>query len=84
MFGRQRVTMIVLIVSHDIVAPTNRKMPMPMKMIEYEFTLPDGTKRYEFVDPDNDMSMMQQINLGLKLHGAVKAHPVQPSLFDPA
>ena len=43
--------------------------------------LPDGSKRYEFVDPDNDMSMMQQINLGLKLHGAVSAHPVQPTLF---
>ena len=54
-----------------------------MKLVEYEFVLPDGSKRYEFVDPDNDMSVMQQINLGLKLHGAVAARPVQPTLFDP-
>jgi hypothetical protein len=40
-------------------------------------------KRYEFVDLDNDMSVMQQINLGMKLHGAVAARPVQPTLFDP-
>ena len=56
-----------------------------MKAIEYEFILPDGSKRYEFIDLDSDMSIMQQINSFLKLHGAVKAHPVQPSLFqDPA
>jgi hypothetical protein len=53
-----------------------------MEPVEYEFVLSDGSKRYEFVDPDNDMSVMQQINLGLKLHGAVAAHPVQPTLFD--
>jgi hypothetical protein len=53
-----------------------------LKTVEYEFTLPDGSKRYEFVDLDNDMSLMQQISLALKLHGAVSAHPVQPSLFD--
>ena len=53
-----------------------------MKTVEYEFTLPDGSKRYEFVDPDNDMSVMQQINLGKKLHGAVAARPVQRTLFD--
>lgn len=53
-----------------------------MKCVEYEFVLPDGTKRYDFVDPDNDMSVMHQINLFLKLHGAVAAHPVQPFLFD--
>jgi len=50
-----------------------------MKAVEYEFTLPDGSKRYEFVDPDNDMSVMHQIELGKKLHGA---QPLQPSLFD--
>lgn len=50
--------------------------------IEYEFVLPDGTKRYELVDTSNDMSVMQQINLCMKMHGAVAAHPVQPSLFD--
>jgi hypothetical protein len=53
-----------------------------MKTVEYEFILPDGSKRYEFVDPDNDMSVMQQINLCVRMHGAVSAHPVQPSLFD--
>jgi hypothetical protein len=53
-----------------------------MKLVEYEFTLPDGTKRYEFIDPDNDMSVMHQINLFMKLHGAVKARPVRPTLFD--
>lgn len=54
-----------------------------MKLVEYEFVLPDGSKRYDFVDLDNDMSVMQQINLGMKLHGAVAARPVQPTLFDP-
>jgi len=53
-----------------------------MKPVEYEFTLPDGSKRYEFVDLDNDMSVMQQISLGMKLHGAIAARPVQPTLFD--
>ena len=53
-----------------------------MKLVEYEFALPGGSKRYEFVDPDNDMSVMQQISLGMKLHGAVAARPVQPTLFD--
>jgi hypothetical protein len=53
-----------------------------MKLVEYEFVLPDGSKRYEFVDPDNDMSVMHQINLGMKLHGAIAARPVQPTLFD--
>jgi hypothetical protein len=52
------------------------------KTTEYEFTLPDGSKRYEFIDPDNDMSVMHQINLAMKLHGATRAHPVQPTLFD--
>ena len=50
--------------------------------IEYEFVLPDGSKRYEIVDTNNDMSVMQQINLGMKLHGAIAAHPVQGSLFE--
>jgi hypothetical protein len=44
-----------------------------MKTVEYEFILPDGSKRYEFIDPDNDMSVMQQINLGKKLHGSPRA-----------
>jgi hypothetical protein len=33
------------------------------------------------VDPDNDMTVMQQLNLGMKLHGAIAARPVQGSLF---
>lgn len=52
-----------------------------MKCVEYEFVLPDGSKRYELVDPDNDMTVMQQLNLGMKLHGATAARPVQGSLF---
>jgi len=52
-----------------------------LKPVEYEFTLPDGSKRNEFVDLDNAMSVMQRINLGLKLNGAVGAQPVQPTLF---
>lgn len=50
--------------------------------IEYEFVLPDGSKRYEIVDKNNDMSVMQQVNLGLKLHGAIAARPVQANLFE--
>lgn len=53
-----------------------------MKCVEYEFVLSDGTKRYEMIDPDNDMSVMHQINLGMKLHGAIAARPVQASLFE--
>jgi hypothetical protein len=33
-----------------------------MRTIEYEFTLPDNYKRYEFIDLDSDQSLMQQIN----------------------
>lgn len=49
---------------------------------EYEFVLPDGSKRYETVDKNNDMSVMQQISLGMKLHGAVAAYPGNGSLFE--
>ncbi len=52
------------------------------RLREYEFVLPDGQKRYELIDPDNDTSVMHQINLGLKLHGAVKARPLQANLFE--
>lgn len=52
-----------------------------MSTVEYEFVLLDGSKRYEFIDTDNDMSVMHQINLGMKMHGAVKAHPVQSNMF---
>ena len=49
---------------------------------EYEFVRPDGEKRYEIINLDNEMSVMQQITLCMRLHGAVAAHPVQGSLFE--
>ena len=49
-------------------------MPTPR---EYEFTLPDGSKRYEFVDPDCGTPVLKQIEMFKKMHGAVSAHPVQ-------
>lgn len=51
-----------------------------MKPIEYEFTLPDGSKRYEFVDPDSGYSVMTQIRMFSQMHGAVKAVPVKKPL----
>lgn len=39
--------------------------------IEYEFTLPDGSKRFEIVVERGD------IHHFMKMHGAVKARPVQ-------
>ena len=62
--------------------PLTSFLSSTLKPVEYEFTLPDGSKPYEFVDSDNEMSGIQQINVGLKLHGAVAAQPVQPTLFD--
>lgn len=54
-----------------------------LKTIEYEFVLPSGEKRYEFIDLDNDVSVMHQINLGLKLHGAVsRTTPLLTSSLD--
>ena len=49
-------------------------MPKPL---EYEFTLPDGSKRYEFVDPECGTSVLKQIEMFKKMHGAVSARPVQ-------
>jgi len=46
-----------------------------MKTIEYEFTLPDGSKRYELVDPDAGDSVIRQIEMFKKMHGAVAAKP---------
>jgi hypothetical protein len=44
------------------------------------FVRQDRSKRYEFVDPDNDMSVMHQINPGMTMHAAVNAaHPMQAS-----
>jgi hypothetical protein len=48
-----------------------------MRPVEYEFTLPDGSKRYEFVDPDAGYSVMTQVGLFMAMHGAVKAMPVK-------
>jgi hypothetical protein len=47
-----------------------------MKMIEYEFTLPDGSKRYEFLDPEGGYSVMTQIKMFQEMHGAIAAKPV--------
>jgi hypothetical protein len=52
-----------------------------MKTVEYQLILADGAKLDEFIDLESEISVMQQFNGFMKLHGAVKAHPVQPSLF---
>lgn len=44
---------------------------------EYEFTLPDGSKRYEFVDPDCGIPVLKQIETLKQMHGAVSARPVK-------
>lgn len=44
---------------------------------EYEFTLHDGSKRYEFVDPESGTPVARQIEMFKKMHGAVSARPVQ-------
>lgn len=74
MFGRQRVTMIVHTAVPGIAVPISRKMPMTS--IEYEFTLPDGSKRYEFIDPESGYSVMAQIRMFEEMHGAIAAKPV--------
>jgi hypothetical protein len=48
-----------------------------MKAMEYEFTLSDGSKRYEFVDPEADYSVITQVGLFMAMHKAVKAWPVK-------
>ncbi|MDP3074740.1 hypothetical protein [Bradyrhizobium sp.] len=48
-----------------------------VREIEYEFTLPDGTKRYEFVDPDAGYSVMTQVGMFMAMHGAIIALPVK-------
>lgn len=47
------------------------------KPVEYAFTLPDGSIRYEFVDPDSGYSVLAQIRMFSEMHGAVKARPVK-------
>jgi hypothetical protein len=49
---------------------------MRMKAIEYEFTLADGSKRHEFVDLDAGYSLIRQIEMFKKMHGAIAAKPV--------
>lgn len=41
------------------------------KPIEYEFTLPDGSKCYEIVCERKDVFVF------IRMHGAIKAVPVQ-------
>lgn len=50
-----------------------------MKGIEYEFTCPDGSKRYEFVDPDAGYSVMTQIRMFMEMHRAIAAKPLNNS-----
>jgi hypothetical protein len=47
-----------------------------MKPLEYEFTLPDGSKRYEIVDPEATYSVLKQVEMFKQIHGAVTARPV--------
>jgi hypothetical protein len=53
-----------------------------MKCVEYEFVLPDGSTRYEIVDPDAGMSAMGQVNAFMKMHGAYIARPLQPTTWE--
>lgn len=48
-------------------------MPKP---IEYRFTLPDGSERFEIVDPDAGYSIARQVRMFQEMHGAVRAAPV--------
>ncbi|TCU78879.1 hypothetical protein EDE08_101662 [Bradyrhizobium sp. R2.2-H] len=48
-----------------------------MRCIEYEFVLPDGSARYEMVDPDAGYTVMHQVNLFMRMHGATIARPLQ-------
>lgn len=47
------------------------------KPIEYEFTLPDGSKRYEFVLKGGSQSVAAQVSTFMKMHGATRAQPVE-------
>jgi hypothetical protein len=50
-----------------------------MKTIEYELVLPDGSTRYEIVDPDAAYSVMTQVNMFMKLHGAYIVRLLKPN-----
>lgn len=45
-------------------------------MTEYEFTLPDGTRRYEFCDGKEEVFMLGE------MHGAVSARPLTGELAE--
>lgn len=47
-----------------------------LKPIEYELVLPDGSKRYELVDPDARFSVMAQIMMVSEKPRATSAKPV--------
>lgn len=47
------------------------------KPTEYEFERSDGSKFYEFVDPDAGYSVMTQIRMFTEMHGAKSARPVE-------
>lgn len=44
---------------------------MMKNFVEYEFTLPDGSLRYEFA------ASFREVMLFKKMHGALKAAPVR-------
>jgi hypothetical protein len=48
-----------------------------MRCIEYEFVLPDGSTRYEIVDPDAGTSVIGQVNAFMRMHGAYIARPLR-------
>lgn len=50
---------------------------MAREFVEYEFTLPDGSKRYEIVDLTGDNRLMPQLWAFKKLHGATGFRPVK-------
>ncbi len=51
--------------------------------VEYEFILPDGSKRYEFVDRYSEgYSEITQINMFMKMWKAVSARRVSPPTDD--
>jgi hypothetical protein len=77
MLGLQPVTMIVSGAAHVTALRTNRRTPM--KTIEYEFVLRDGSTRYEIVDPDAGYSVLAQVNMFMKLHGAYIARLLKPN-----
>ncbi len=51
---------------------------MAHQEIEYEFELPDGTLRYEFIDLNNDgYPVAMQLRMFMEMHGAKIARPAK-------